>query len=355
MKDILFNHLIKVAVPSLAIASIVFFQSARVSAHGKIAMHEGRIYNCYSNELDSAQALVCDTQIVIGEPSGIDHSLELTHIEASGNHQDIIFDGKLCSTDIERLKNINILRSDFIPIMLTSNLKRLLPFDKTTHICDGTSYFEFYVNKDSSDATQSEKWNDLVNYSCCKAEYATSNCGIPDNKAGLQLIYGIRQLAASSENLYHCSDGPTRQSIDSYVKKFHWNFAAGNTLFNDNHSHLYPQSDELLALLTITDNSDATNTPNTKAVVGSDTLSISSELNHLSGGSIDACDGINTYPNWTQTDWSGIPDHANARDLMQHSGSAYKANWYTKAIPGSDASWSFVHSCNKPYTDNQPA
>ena len=74
------------AVPSLAIASIVFLKSARVSARGKSAMHESRIYNCYSDELDTAQELASGTQIVVGEPSGIDHRLGLTRIEASGNY-----------------------------------------------------------------------------------------------------------------------------------------------------------------------------------------------------------------------------------------------------------------------------
>ncbi len=62
---------------------------------------------------------------------------------------------------------------------------------------------------------------------------------------------------------------------------------------------------------------------------------------------VSSCDGINTYPNWTANDWPGTPNtHNNTGDLMQVDGNAYSANWYTSSLPGSDASWTFVKSCN---------
>ena len=62
---------------------------------------------------------------------------------------------------------------------------------------------------------------------------------------------------------------------------------------------------------------------------------------------ISSCDGINTYPNWTANDWPGTPNtHNNTGDLMQVDGNAYSANWYTSSLPGSDASWTLVKSCN---------
>ena len=353
MKDIVFNNLIKVAISSLTIVSVVILHSTPVSAHGKSVMQESRIYHCYSDELDTAQVIACQTQIVVSEPSGIYHRLGLAHIEASGNHQGVILDGKICSTDIERLKKLNFPRSDWMPTMLTSDLKKRLPFDYKTNISDGTSYFEFDVIKDSYDATQPIKWNDMENQPSCNIGYATFDCGMPANKTGRHLIYGIWPLGDSREDLYSCSDvvfscsdGPDPQGIDAHFKKFHWNVGAGNTAYTGIPPHLYSLNGETLVSLTVTDNADATNLPYTKATIDSDSLSISSYSTHLPGGSIDACVGINGYPNWTQTDWSDIPNHANARDLMQHGGSAYKANWYTKAIPGSDASWSFAHTCN---------
>jgi endoglucanase len=62
---------------------------------------------------------------------------------------------------------------------------------------------------------------------------------------------------------------------------------------------------------------------------------------------VNNCAGINTYPNWTANDWPGTPNtHNNSGDLMQVDGNAYSANWYTSSLPGSDASWTFVKSCN---------
>jgi len=62
---------------------------------------------------------------------------------------------------------------------------------------------------------------------------------------------------------------------------------------------------------------------------------------------VNNCVDINTYPNWTANDWPGTPNtHNNSGDLMQVDGTAYTANWYTNSLPGSDASWTFVKSCN---------
>ena len=62
---------------------------------------------------------------------------------------------------------------------------------------------------------------------------------------------------------------------------------------------------------------------------------------------IQTCEGINSYPNWTANDWPGTPNtHNEAGDMMQVDGNAYSANWYTNSLPGSDDSWVFVKSCN---------
>ncbi len=58
------------------------------------------------------------------------------------------------------------------------------------------------------------------------------------------------------------------------------------------------------------------------------------------------CPGINVYPNWTQKDWAGNPSHAAGGDQMQYQGKAYRANWWTQSIPGSDGSWTFVSNCS---------
>jgi len=61
----------------------------------------------------------------------------------------------------------------------------------------------------------------------------------------------------------------------------------------------------------------------------------------------DGCAGINVYPNWTTPDYEGGPvTHLEKGELMVYQGNAYKANWYTKTIPGNDRSWTFSKSCN---------
>lgn len=52
--------------------------------------------------------------------------------------------------------------------------------------------------------------------------------------------------------------------------------------------------------------------------------------------------GINTFPNWPQTDWAGNPSHANQGDKIIHNGVVYQANWWTSSTPGSDGSWASV-------------
>ncbi|PSU34218.1 chitinase C-terminal domain-containing protein [Photobacterium lutimaris] len=59
------------------------------------------------------------------------------------------------------------------------------------------------------------------------------------------------------------------------------------------------------------------------------------------GGGDGTCNttGINTYPNWPQTDWAGKPSHANQGDKIIHNGVLYQANWWSSSTPGSDGSW----------------
>ncbi|MBU6953095.1 chitinase C-terminal domain-containing protein [Hahella sp. HN01] len=51
---------------------------------------------------------------------------------------------------------------------------------------------------------------------------------------------------------------------------------------------------------------------------------------------------VNVYPNWTQSDWQGNPNHAGTGDLMSHNKVVYRAGWWTQSTPGSDGSWTLV-------------
>ncbi|MEN6670201.1 cellulase family glycosylhydrolase [Psychrobacter sp. B38] len=59
-----------------------------------------------------------------------------------------------------------------------------------------------------------------------------------------------------------------------------------------------------------------------------------------------SCKDIKTYPNWVRKDYpSGPYTHNETDDKIQYQGKAYKANWYTSTIPGSDSSWTFLTNC----------
>lgn len=60
------------------------------------------------------------------------------------------------------------------------------------------------------------------------------------------------------------------------------------------------------------------------------------------GGGECVTTGVNTYPNWPQTDWAGNPSHANQGDKIIHNGVVYQANWWTSSTPGGDGSWTKV-------------
>jgi len=48
------------------------------------------------------------------------------------------------------------------------------------------------------------------------------------------------------------------------------------------------------------------------------------------------------YPDWPRDDWKGDPSHAIAGDLMRYEDRVYEALWWTRSVPGSDASWKQV-------------
>ncbi|NUZ09687.1 cellulase family glycosylhydrolase [Pseudoalteromonas sp. McH1-7] len=58
------------------------------------------------------------------------------------------------------------------------------------------------------------------------------------------------------------------------------------------------------------------------------------------------CDGINTYPDWPQTNWQGAPTHANTNDKMQHQNKLYQANWWTQSEPGTSSAWQYLGRCD---------
>ncbi|MFT6984971.1 MAG: endoglucanase [Psychromonas sp.] len=61
---------------------------------------------------------------------------------------------------------------------------------------------------------------------------------------------------------------------------------------------------------------------------------------------VGKCEGVSQYPNWTRKDWvAGELNHQDKGDEMQDAGKKYRANWYTKSKPGSDASWNFIENC----------
>ena len=58
------------------------------------------------------------------------------------------------------------------------------------------------------------------------------------------------------------------------------------------------------------------------------------------------CSGVAVYPNWVSRDWSGgAYNHNKAGEQLQYNGGLYTANWYTRSLPGSDASWTFEGDC----------
>ncbi len=61
----------------------------------------------------------------------------------------------------------------------------------------------------------------------------------------------------------------------------------------------------------------------------------------------NSCDSINVYPNWARVDIEGeAATHHDQGDAMVYGDKAYLAKWYTNSVPGSDHSWTLLHSCS---------
>ncbi|WP_440053521.1 cellulase family glycosylhydrolase [Pseudoalteromonas sp. T1lg65] len=58
------------------------------------------------------------------------------------------------------------------------------------------------------------------------------------------------------------------------------------------------------------------------------------------------CEGVNEYPNWTQTNWQGVPSHATTGDKMHYNDKLYQANWWTTSVPGTTAAWQYLGACS---------
>nr|WP_083607975.1 cellulose-binding domain-containing protein [Teredinibacter haidensis] len=97
--------------------------------------------------------------------------------------------------------------------------------------------------------------------------------------------------------------------------------------------------------------SDSSSSSSSTSSSSSSTSSTSSSTSSTTGEG--DCADVNEYPNWTAKDWEGgVSNHADTGDQMVYLGNLYRANWYTNSVPGSDASWTLLGSCDESTTSS---
>jgi len=195
------------AIAALAAAPLVVLvlPSSPASGHGTMSNPASRVYTCWKEGPESPDSAACKAAVAAGGTQALYDWNEVSLLEAGGNHQGLIPDGKLCSAGRDKYRGLDLPRTDW-PAKSISAGNQTLTYHATAPHLYGK--FTFYITKAGWSPTTPLRWGDLVQI----AEYTQNNPSFSWNvnvpsRSGRHIIYSIWQrFNGSNEAFYTCSD-----------------------------------------------------------------------------------------------------------------------------------------------------
>jgi predicted carbohydrate-binding protein with CBM5 and CBM33 domain len=180
-------------------------------AHGSMLRPISRVYACYLENPETPDTLACRDAIAAGGTQPLYDWNEVHILNAAGNHQALIPDGKLCSAGQTKYAAFDQPRPDWARTVLPASGTYTFLF--AAYVPHNMGYFELYVTRNGYDPLQPLKWSDLEatpflrvdNPPVVNGNYQMTG-QLPAGKSGHHVIYGIWQRNDSAEAFYSCSD-----------------------------------------------------------------------------------------------------------------------------------------------------
>lgn len=180
--------------------------SVNTYAHGTVTQPVSRIYQCYSEGPETLSSSACLAMAGVNGSTFLYTWNEVNHPSASGNHQGVIPDGKLCSAGRPSYSGLDLARNDWVATSISSGAYTFNWHNTAAHM---TQYYDFYITRNGYNPNNPLRWSDLEKI-CSSGqrgqEYdARVTCNIPA-RTGRHIIYSVWQRSDSPEAFYSCSD-----------------------------------------------------------------------------------------------------------------------------------------------------
>jgi chitin-binding protein len=198
-----------VAVLGLTPLALTALGAAPAVAHGSMGDPVSRVAQCYAEGPESPKSDACKAAVAAGGTQALYDWNGIRIGDASGQHQTLIPDGKLCSANNEEFKGLDLARADW-PATSVSSGSYTFKY-RVTAPHKGT--FKVYITKSGYDPAQPLAWADLdlehpvatsIDPVASGGFYTFS--GTLPQRSGKQLLYAIWQRSDSPEAFYSCSD-----------------------------------------------------------------------------------------------------------------------------------------------------
>jgi predicted carbohydrate-binding protein with CBM5 and CBM33 domain len=193
----------------LAVSAALAVSIGLVLAHGSMADPISRVYECYLQDPESPDTVVCSDVIESSGTQPLYDWNEINISNAGGNHQAIIPDGQLCSAGREKYAAFDEPRTDWPRTIMPDSGP--YTFLYSAYVPHNQGYFELWVTKDGYDPTQPLTWADIEQFAVVNEPpvvngYYEMTVDLPEGKSGHHVIYSIWQRNDSQEAFYACSD-----------------------------------------------------------------------------------------------------------------------------------------------------
>ncbi|MHB9862817.1 lytic polysaccharide monooxygenase auxiliary activity family 9 protein [Streptomyces sp. YIM S03343] len=198
-----------IGVVALAPLALTLLAATPAHPHGTMGDPVSRVAQCYAEGPENPGSAACRAAVAAGGTQALYDWNGIRIGDASGRHQELIPDGKLCSADDEEFAGLDLARTDWPATSVNSGSYTFKYRVTAPH--KGT--FKVYITKSGYDPSKPLSWADLdLGHPVATAIDPVASSGfytfpgtLPE-RSGKQVLYAIWQRSDSPEAFYSCSD-----------------------------------------------------------------------------------------------------------------------------------------------------
>jgi chitin-binding protein len=186
---------------------LVVLPTSEANAHGTLSNPPSRVYVCKNEGPESPDSNACKAAVAAGGTQALYDWNEVSLLEAGGQHQALIPNGKLCSAGRDKYRGLDLVRSDWPATSFSAGPRTITYHATAPH---ANSNFSFYITRSGWNPTMPLNWSDLVHIQTFNNQNPTTftnwTINIPQ-RTGRHILYSIWQrVVGSNEAFYTCSD-----------------------------------------------------------------------------------------------------------------------------------------------------